>query len=96
MLSSQSLDDGGDRGQRDLDSKKPLHSYLVVVSLMHPNGPQVIFDRTAKVVMLIFFALRVAPSRVGMRSTGCRDREKPRTRVGWGKMGIGVEKTRGI
>ena len=62
--------------------RSPCIPYLVVLSLMHPNGPQVIFDRTAKVAMLIFFALRVAPSRVGIRSTGCRDRENPRTRVG--------------
>lgn len=76
--------------------RAPCIPYLVVVSLSHPNGPQVIVGSTAKVVMLRCFALRVCCTIAG------RDQEHPvveigksREHEGKGEMGMGPSRSKG-
>lgn len=67
--------------------RAPCIPYLVVVSLSYPDGPRVIVGITAKIVVLKICLARDAPSRVEIRSTGCRDREKPRNTRAKGRWG---------
>jgi hypothetical protein len=90
MLSSQSLDDGGDRGQKDWFRRAPCIPYLVVVSLSHPNGPQVIVGSMAKGIVWVFFCLaRVLHHRGSRSGAPVVEIGKSRGHEGKGETGIG-------